>query len=50
MMPHPERAIHITQHPLWTQDKEIYRRNKKYFQPTEGEGLQLFRNGVRHFT
>lgn len=36
MMPHPERHTEVTQHPRWMSLK-----NKK-----EGEGLQIFRNGV----
>ena len=37
-MPHPERHITITQHPRWFGLK-----NKK-----EGDGLQIFRNGVEY--
>ena len=39
MMPHPERFIDPTHHPQWTR-KQL---------PSEGDGLQLFRNAVRYF-
>jgi phosphoribosylformylglycinamidine synthase len=38
LMPHPERHIVITQHPRWTSLK-----NKN-----EGDGLQIFKNGVEY--
>jgi phosphoribosylformylglycinamidine synthase len=38
LMPHPERHIEIHQHPRWTQMK-----HKK-----EGDGLQIFENGVEY--
>ena len=40
LMPHPERHIHPTQHPAWTRREE---------QPTEGDGLALFKNAVTWF-
>lgn len=40
LMPHPERHIDATQHPYWT---------RRETQPTEGEGLQMFRNAVEFF-
>ena len=48
MMPHAERAIHFTQLPNWTLLKEKYKRAGKEI-PEEGEGLKIFRNGVRYF-
>jgi phosphoribosylformylglycinamidine synthase len=48
MMPHPERAIDFTQLPNWTKLEERYKREGKPI-PTEGEGLQIFRNGVEYF-
>ncbi len=39
LMPHPERHVLPTQHPLWT----------RLGLAAEGEGLRLFRNAVRHF-
>lgn len=48
MMPHPERAIDFTQLPDWTSLKEVYKRNDVKI-PEEGDGLQIFRNGVNYF-
>ncbi len=48
LMPHPERAVRFTQLPHWTYLKEEYVRNAKEM-PTEGPGLQLFRNAVHYF-
>lgn len=39
LMPHPERHVLPTQHPRWTREGLA----------DEGEGLALFRNGVRYF-
>ena len=39
LMPHPERHVLPTQHPRWT----------RLGLAPEGEGLALFRNGVRYF-
>ncbi len=40
LMPHPERHVDPTQHPAWTRNAAL---------PTEGQGLQVFRNAVKHF-
>lgn len=48
LMPHPERAVRFTQLPHWTYLKEEYVRNGTEM-PTEGPGLQLFRNAVHYF-
>ncbi len=48
LMPHPERAVRFTQLPHWTHLKEGYVRDGKEL-PTEGPGLQLFRNAVNYF-
>lgn len=48
LMPHPERAVRFTQLPHWTWLKEEYIRNGKAI-PTEGPGLQIFRNAVEYF-
>lgn len=48
LMPHPERAVRFTQLPHWTWLKEEYVRNNKPI-PTEGPGLQIFRNAVNYF-
>lgn len=39
LMPHPERHVDPTQHPAWTRRRPL---------PAEGQGLQIFRNAVRH--
>jgi len=44
LMPHPERYIHPYQHPQWTRQKVEGRL------PTEGQGLQIFRNGANYFS
>ncbi|MDP4039258.1 MAG: phosphoribosylformylglycinamidine synthase subunit PurQ [Candidatus Pacearchaeota archaeon] len=49
LMPHPERAIEFTQHPHWTLLKEQYRRSGKEV-PSEGQGIQIFKNGVNYFS
>jgi phosphoribosylformylglycinamidine synthase len=48
MMPHPERAIAFTQLPDWQLTKEKLQRAGQPL-PTEGPGLQVFRNGVNYF-
>lgn len=48
LMPHPERAVRFTQLPHWTLLRESYVREGKPL-PTEGPGLQLFRNAVQYF-
>ena len=37
LMPHPERHVSAQQHPRWTRERRT----------GEGEGLHVFRNGVR---
>ena len=41
LMPHPERHVDATQHFAWT---AIARKDR----PPEGDGLQIFRNAVKH--
>jgi phosphoribosylformylglycinamidine synthase subunit PurQ / glutaminase len=41
LMPHPERYVDPTQHPAWTRRLPL---------ASEGAGLQIFRNAVRHVT
>jgi phosphoribosylformylglycinamidine synthase subunit PurQ / glutaminase len=45
LMPHPEAYNHWTNHPDWTLFREAYRRQGKPY-PSEGAGIQLFRNAV----
>ncbi len=47
-MPHPERAVFFTQHPLWTLKKEKLIRAGKPV-PTYGPSLQIFKNAIRYF-
>lgn len=49
MMPHPERAISFIHLPHWTYLKEKFGREGKSL-PTDGPGLQIFRNAVQYFT
>ena len=49
LMPHPERAVRFTQLPHWTNLREQYAREGKSL-PTEGPGLQIFKNAVNYFT
>ncbi len=48
LMPHPDRALFMTNLPHWQLLKEKARRMGEPL-PEEGPGLQIFRNGVRHF-
>ena len=48
LMPHPERAVRFTQLPHWTYLKEKLVREGKEL-PTEGPGLQMFKNAVNYF-
>jgi phosphoribosylformylglycinamidine synthase len=48
LMPHPERFLHFTNHPQWTRLKEELIRAGRPV-PAEGDGLQIFRNGVAYF-
>jgi len=48
MMPHPERAVDFTHLPNWTFLKEKYKREGKEL-PEEGDGMKIFRNGVKYF-
>ncbi len=48
MMPHPERFLQFTNHPRWTRIKDELRRKGKPL-PDEGDGLRIFKNGVRYF-
>jgi len=49
LMPHPERAVRFTQLPHWTYLKEQLIHDGKAL-PTEGPGLQIFKNAVRYFS
>ena len=49
LMPHPERGMFFVQRPDWPLLKETYTRDKKKL-PTEGPGLQLFKNAIQYFS
>ncbi|MGH7245372.1 MAG: phosphoribosylformylglycinamidine synthase subunit PurQ [Candidatus Levyibacteriota bacterium] len=48
LMPHPERAMFFTQLPNWELLKEKYKKEGKKI-PTEGPGMQIFKNGINYF-
>jgi phosphoribosylformylglycinamidine synthase len=48
LMPHPEAFNHYTNHPDWTQKKEILLREGRKMESEEGEGIQVFRNAVQY--
>jgi len=48
LMPHPERNIFFTQPDDWTLQKELLKRSRGCM-PTEGAGMQVFRNAVDFF-
>ncbi len=48
MMPHPERALFAEQSPNWPLEKEKAKRTGKTL-AKEGQGLQIFKNGVDYF-
>lgn len=49
IMPHPERAVSFFHLPHWTYLKERLVRSGEPM-PTEGPGLQIFRNAVNYFS
>ncbi len=48
MMPHPERAIYQTQFPNYTLLRELARQKGECL-PSEGCGLQIFKNAIKYF-
>ena len=47
LMPHPEAFVHMYTHPFWTRIKsDLQKKGKKL--PSEGEGLQIFKNAVSY--
>jgi phosphoribosylformylglycinamidine synthase len=47
LMPHPEAYHHWTNHPDWTLQRELARREGKAIEK-EGAGLKLFRNACTY--
>jgi phosphoribosylformylglycinamidine synthase I len=48
LMPHPEAYNHWTNHPDWTRQKEVLKREGRGFASTLTPGLKMFRNAVRY--
>lgn len=48
LMPHPERGMFFNQLPNWQLEKEKLNREGKKL-PSEGPGLQIFKNAVEYF-
>ena len=46
LMPHPEAYSHFTNHPDWTRQKQVLKRQGKSLDDTMTIGIQLFKNGV----
>jgi phosphoribosylformylglycinamidine synthase len=52
LMPHPEAYNHFTNHPDWTRQKELLRRNKPMstLRAKLTPGIKIFSNAVDFFT
>lgn len=48
LMPHPDRALDFTNLPNWTNLREHFKRAGQDI-PSEGPGVQIFRNAVKYF-
>ncbi len=48
LMPHPEGNHHFTQHPNWTLQRELRKREEKQLENEEGAGLKIFRNAYEY--
>ena len=48
LMPHPERAIEPYNQDGWTRRKSLLKRSGRQL-PSEGDGMQIFRNAVNYF-
>jgi phosphoribosylformylglycinamidine synthase len=48
LMPHPEAYHHYTQHPHWTTEKEVRKREGKELGCEEGAGMQVFKNAFNY--
>ena len=46
LMPHPEAFNHWTNHPEWTRQKEVIKRQSSKVEPQPTVGLRLFQNAV----
>ncbi|MBT3312963.1 MAG: phosphoribosylformylglycinamidine synthase I [Desulfobacterales bacterium] len=50
LMPHPEAFHSITNHPDWTQKKEMNRRSKKPLNSGQTAGIRMFQNAVKYIS
>lgn len=48
VMPHPEAYNHFTNHPNWTDQREVLSRQGKTPLSQEGEGIKIFQNAVEY--
>jgi phosphoribosylformylglycinamidine synthase len=48
LMPHPEAFNHYTNHPNWTRDKEVLKRQKKTTSQVQTPGIRIFQNAVAY--
>ncbi len=46
LMPHPEAFNHFTNHPLWTRNREVLKRQGKTIDTAITPGIEIFKNGV----
>ena len=46
LMPHPEAFNHVTNHPDWTRNREIMKRQGKKPDSNLTTGIRVFKNGV----
>jgi phosphoribosylformylglycinamidine (FGAM) synthase-like amidotransferase family enzyme len=50
LMPHPEAFHALTNHPDWTQTKELRRRSKKPLDSGPTAGIRMFQNAVNYIS
>ncbi len=48
LMPHPEAHVSAYQHPTWTAQKEVWRRQGLPYPAPPGAGLKIFRNAIEY--
>jgi phosphoribosylformylglycinamidine synthase subunit PurQ / glutaminase len=46
LMPHPEAHVSAYQHPTWTAQKEVWRRQGLPYPAPPGAGLKIFQNAI----
>ncbi|MBF0497875.1 MAG: phosphoribosylformylglycinamidine synthase subunit PurQ, partial [Deltaproteobacteria bacterium] len=50
LMPHPEAYNHWTNHPTWTRQREILKRQGHPCPDGPGDGIKLFSNAVNYIS